>query len=412
MTVVTSENDNRSESERKKIFYWGPYGENIGTVQGMINSVLAVSENGVHEAALISCCGEWHEFDQELQEGGCEIYDLGLARFWPARLPKNGKFYRLFMFFVLLFSPLALAKLIDRQKPDYIITCLLAIPVLLARFFARHQPQTVAIIWGLPSFMMRNGDKKSSLWRRAESWLRYRLWQALYSRIEYIAAVSDSTRERIIETFGYSDKKVIRLCAPVATKAILAKAQIECRHRWLSGKTLPVVTGLGRLCRQKGFDVLIRAFAKVLEKRQARLLVLGEGELREPLQALIYELGITDNVELAGFYPNPFSFLKASDVFVLSSRWEDPCHAIIEAGYIGVPIVTTDCPSGPGEFIGFGEGGRLCSVDDVDAMAEAIVAALAEPAAEKIAYCKDKCEKLYTPQAHYLKLIDVLGLKS
>lgn len=396
-----------------KIFYWGPYGENIGTVKGMLNSALAVREFSDNTPAMISCCGEWHEFSSELKAAGIDIHSLNLHRLWPSALPKNGRWYRLFMFFVLLLSPFKLARLINRQKPDYIITCLLAIPVILARCLSRHKPKIVAIVWGLPSFLMREGDKKSSLMRRIENRIRLFMWRRLYNKIEFIAATSQNTRDKITSTFGYSQQKVLRLYAPVASQDITEKAAQPCVHHWLKNKDTPVIIGLGRLSRQKGFDILINAFAKVRQQgAQARLIILGEGDNRNKLQEIINSHKLEDCVELAGFFPNPYSFLRAADMFVLSSRWEDPCHAIIEAGYVGVPIVTTDCPSGPGEFIGFGEGGYICGVDDIEGMATAITECLKSDSSAKTEYCIQKCEDYYTPQAHYRLLAQALELQT
>ena len=76
-------------------------------------------------------------------------------------------------------------------------------------------------------------------------------------------------------------------------------------------------------------------------------LILGEGEDRKMLEQMVRNLGLTENVSLLGHMINPYPYMAHSDLFILSSRWEDPGHAIIEAASLGLPIVTSDCPSGP-----------------------------------------------------------------
>jgi len=147
-------------------------------------------------------------------------------------------------------------------------------------------------------------------------------------------------------------------------------------HPFYVTHTDPVILGVGRLEEQKDFASLINAFSLVHERIPARLVILGEGQDRHALQALIDSLGLQEWIDLPGFDINPFAFMKRSAVFVLSSKWEGLPNALIQALTCGCPVVSTDCLSGPAEILNDGEYGHLVPVGDAQALAEAILAVL------------------------------------
>jgi glycosyltransferase involved in cell wall biosynthesis len=110
-----------------------------------------------------------------------------------------------------------------------------------------------------------------------------------------------------------------------------------------------------------------------------RLGILGEGGGRSNLEALIGELGLSDRVALLGFRDNPYAFLARARLFVLSSAWEGSPNVLTEAMALGVPVVSTDCPSGPFELLDGGRYGPLVPVGDADALAHAMQRTLAHP---------------------------------
>ena len=115
------------------------------------------------------------------------------------------------------------------------------------------------------------------------------------------------------------------------------------------------------------------------KERPARLIILGEGEDRPKLEALVRELGLEEDVALPGFVDNPYKYLKRAAVFVLSSRWEGLPTVLIEALALGTPVVATDCPSGPAEILKGGRWGRLVAVGDINGIAKAIKEMLVQP---------------------------------
>lgn len=139
-----------------------------------------------------------------------------------------------------------------------------------------------------------------------------------------------------------------------------------------------LIVACGRLTEQKGFPHLIEAFARVRQITPAYLWIVGEGKQRQYLENKIQQLGLTNCVRLLGFQNNPYKYMAAADVFVLSSLYEGFGNVVVEAMACGTPVVATDCPYGPKEIIENGVSGLLVPTADVEAISEAIIRVLTD----------------------------------
>lgn len=147
-----------------------------------------------------------------------------------------------------------------------------------------------------------------------------------------------------------------------------------------------LVIACGRLTRQKGFDVLLRAHARALREGAPphELVILGDGPDRAALGRLADALGVSGSVHFAGFVANPHAVVVRASLFVLSSRWEGYGLVVAEALCVGTPVIATDCVSGPREILDGGRFGRLVAVEDEAGLAAAMNAHLVDPAALRL----------------------------
>ncbi len=142
-------------------------------------------------------------------------------------------------------------------------------------------------------------------------------------------------------------------------------AEADFNKNWL--------VSMGRLTQQKGFDLLLPAFGQVAAKHPDwQLLILGKGELQQKLEQMRDNLGLSDRVIFTGALRNPFAVLKQAKLFVMASRNEGFGMAHGEALACGLPVVATDCPSGPGEMIRDGIDGILVPNQDASAFTAAM----------------------------------------
>ncbi len=133
------------------------------------------------------------------------------------------------------------------------------------------------------------------------------------------------------------------------------------------------IIAMGRLVPEKGFDLLIKAFASLADSfPDWGLVILGEGPLRGELEALAAERGLTNRVLLPGKIPQPGATLRQADVFVLSSRWEALPMALLEAMACGLPAVVTQCMTGQPEWLQPGKNAILTPLEDVSKLAAAM----------------------------------------
>ncbi|GFO59341.1 glycosyl transferase [Geomonas silvestris] len=176
---------------------------------------------------------------------------------------------------------------------------------------------------------------------------------------------------------GVAPWRIDTIYNPVAASVPALPSKADLPREWWQGEHRRLLA-VGTLTDIKDYPTLLRALVRVRERCDARLLVLGEGEARRVLEALTAELGLSGRVFWYGQVPETAPFYERAELHVLSSRGEGLPTVIIEALQAGRPVVSTDCPCGPREILCDGRFGRLVPVGDPEALAGAILAALAE----------------------------------
>ncbi len=273
-----------------------------------------------------------------------------------------------------LTSLVPLVRYLRREKPDALLAAKdRAIKVAVtARYLTAPN---LRLIGRLGTTVSAALDGRNPLKR----WLWYSSMRLFYRGVDQIIAVSGGVARDVQRIAGLSPDRIRVVRNPVVTPQMRELALAEPPHPWLSKKELPIILGAGRLTRQKDFPTLLRAFARLQNRRPSRLIILGEGALRQRLMELASELGISEKLALPGFAINPYAWLARADLFVLSSAWEGSPNVLTEALALGTPAVATDCPSGPREILQQGRYGPLVPVGNAEALAEAMEYTLANP---------------------------------
>lgn len=213
--------------------------------------------------------------------------------------------------------------------------------------------------------------------------LRQRLAAWAYRRADRVVALSHGVERELVEDLRLDAARALTLPNPVDIDAFSSPATADpLPAGWGDG---PVVVAAGRLTRQKGFDILLDAFAE-LQTTSARLVILGEGPDRAALEAQAESLGLANRVLLPGFVASPRDWYAQASLFVLSSRWEGFGHVLVEAMAAGLPALASDCPHGPRDIIDSGRTGLLVPPDSAEALSAAIDRLLQDtPLAQKLA---------------------------
>lgn len=266
----------------------------------------------------------------------------------------------------------SLRALIEREQPA-VVCSFLEIPNLLAAWASRGlkpSPHLVACVQAPPSITWAGGG-----WRRV---LRA-LVSHYYARAERIIAISAGVAGDIAQMAPAARAHTEVIFNAGIDESVTSGAAIDLdpAEQRPDG---PLLLGCGRLVEQKGFPYLIDAFAIVRGRiPDAVLWIVGEGSDRSALEQQIARLSLGRSVRLLGFRDNPYAYMAAADLFVLSSIFEGFGNVIAESMACGTAVVSTDCPYGPSEIITDGVNGILVPSRDPKALSDALLRVLRDP---------------------------------
>jgi glycosyltransferase involved in cell wall biosynthesis len=258
-----------------------------------------------------------------------------------------------------------LSARLSRLNYDAVISTLFQTNFLVS--YAHKCAKTSAVL------ILREANYVSTEWRLSRFYIIARLigpW--LYRRADRIVTLSDVQKQDLIKCLSLNKMKVLLIKNPVLGSDIVAKSKEPLSEDIESKLAHPIILGVGRLAYQKGFDLLIKAFADFFAIHSGTLLILGEGSERVSLSKLAAQLGIAEAVIMPGTDLNPYKYMRHSDMFVLSSRYEGLPNVLIQALAMGAKCIATDCLSGPREVLDGGRFGLLVPVDDVESLAKAM----------------------------------------
>jgi glycosyltransferase involved in cell wall biosynthesis len=198
------------------------------------------------------------------------------------------------------------------------------------------------------------------------------LVRSVYPGADELVAVSQGAAQDLANTLGPCGRKVRVIYNPVVSREFWQQAAEPLNDPRLDGGHKPVILAVGRLHYHKDYPTLLRAFAILRRRLDAHLVFLGDGEERGRLEALARELQVETAVSFLGAVANPLPYMKHAKVLALSSMVEALPTVVIEALAMNLPVVATDCPTGPREILCEGAYGTLVPVGDSSTMADAL----------------------------------------
>jgi len=278
-----------------------------------------------------------------------ELIDLGCSRVRYA-LPK-------------------IANLIWKRRPDVVFSTLghLNLALAIIRPLLPRGVRYIARETSIVSATLRDYSL-SGLWRWA--------YRHFYHRFDTMVCQSRYMSDDLVSNFAFPATKAVMIHNPVDIDRIrrLANEHTTIDMGLAAGHDMEAVIHLvaaGRMMPVKGFDLLIEALALCGDPR-FRLTLLGEGPLREELEALAKSTGVAGQVRFAGFQKNPYPFFAQADAFVLSSRFEGFPNVVLEALACGTPVIAAPAPGGVREILEGVDGCVIAETVSSDALASAI----------------------------------------
>jgi len=238
-------------------------------------------------------------------------------------------------------SIVALFRLLKKNPPDFFVAQLITSLPLFIHYVMKFKTKFILRISGLPKLNL----------------LRHFFWKLSVKNIYALTCPTNETKDYLIEKNFIDKSKLFTLYDPIiSSKEIMIKVNksktdlFELKNTFLS---------IGRLTKQKNFSFLISNFKKFNDKKNYNLLIVGEGEDCKKLNELIKKQKLSKSIKIIGYQSNVYNYLKNCKCFIMPSLWEDPGFVLVEAAYAGIPIISSNCMSGPKEILNYGKNGLI-----------------------------------------------------
>ncbi|HBW13311.1 MAG TPA: glycosyltransferase [Proteiniclasticum sp.] len=259
------------------------------------------------------------------------------------------------------YSFVGLRRMIKNEQPDIVFTTINSNNLLLSLVKLSFFSKRFSLIVREASY--RSESKKVSSFNRMATKYCYNIVA------DGIIALSKGVKEDLVNWFGVESNKITVIYNPVDYKQINEMSQEDLYEIDIRRNEFTILS-VGRLVEAKDYPTLLKAFEIFRSRHDAKLLIAGEGELMTSLESLVESLNLKDSVQMIGFVENPYKYMYNSNLFVLSSKYEGFGHVIVEAMASGVPVIATNCKSGPSEIITDKYNGRLVEVGNYIQLAD------------------------------------------
>ena len=378
---------------KKKVIYWSPCLNPVGTIKSTINSAVSLSKYSKdYEVAIINACGEWDKYLDYFKENHVKIINFKYNFF--KYLPKHGYVQSRFSYiiiFLLCFFPLI--KLIKSSKPDFFIAHLItSLPLMVMNLF-KTDTKFILRISGMPRLNL----------------IRKSFWKVVSTKLYMVTSPSIELMNKLISINLFDQNKISFLPdAIIDIKQFISKKNSEINNfKKFDQKKL--IFDDRRLTKQKNFSYLIDEFSIFLKHNdQFILIILGDGEERNKLEKKIIKKKLQKNIYLTGYVDNVFKYFKNGEAFILSSLWEEVGFVMVEAALTNLFIISSNCPNGPTEFLSDGKHGILFESNKKGELSNSLIKYANLKGVKKHKFEIKKNTKQYTKYRHFQKLNDIL----
>ncbi len=342
---------------KKKVFYWCPFIDNVATVKAVINSCYGLKKYYKDiDPTIINCFGEFDEHEKLLTEMKIRLVNLNKYKYIK-KLPNKGFIFSRLLYLIIFFSSFSpLVKLIKNEKPDYFISHLItSLPLMCFNFFS-FKTKHILRISGFPKLNL----------------FRYYLWKLSNKNIYLITCPTKGTLKNLKITKIFDPEKVCLLEDPIIHVKNLKNKNEKIDEEYL--KKNEFILGVGRLTKQKNFELLLNFFKNIRKDYpHLKLAIIGKGENQNSMEKFIDDSGLKDKVFMLGYKNNVYKYMRNSNVFILTSKWEDPGFVLVEAAASRSFIISSDCPNGPKEILSNGNNGILFKNNDIEDLKEKLL---------------------------------------
>ena len=264
-----------------------------------------------------------------------------------------------------------LIRYLRQTRPAAVLACMwpLTIAAVAARTLSRVSTRVVVAehtTW----------SRDDLLKRPTVEWQIRNSMHWVFPSADGIVAVSQGAADDLAQFANLEGKSITCIYNPIVGDTKPLASEPLSPSGWWTGPHRKLLA-VGTLKEIKDYATLLNAFALLLQRVDARLLILGEGECRPALEAQVRQLGLEASVFMPGFVKDISPYYQQADLHVLSSTGEGFGNVIVEALAVGTPVVSTDCPSGPREILRDGQFGRLVPMGNAAALADAMAESLA-----------------------------------
>jgi glycosyltransferase involved in cell wall biosynthesis len=333
-----------------KVFYWSPFTSKVATITAVINSADSLQKfsNNKISSYIINVFGEWNDYLEDINNKNIKLIYLSKFNFRKFLFCTGFIRSRLSYLFIYFYYFFLLLKILKKEEPNFLVIHLItSLPLTLLAMF-NFKTKFVLRISGYP---------KLNVIRRV-------FWKLLSKKIYKITFPTQETYELFIQHKIFDINKMFVVYDPILDINIInRKKSLFIKESII--KNTEYVLSVGRFTKQKNFEFLIKSFSKISIKYPSlKLLIIGQGELKEKYEELSKGLSLNQRVIILDYQENVYQFMSRSVCFIMTSLWEDPGFVMIESAANDTVIISSDCRSGPKEFIDNNRGGYLFRSND------------------------------------------------